>query len=62
MSTLARFAAVGRAPDPAEARRLAKQAWHRDGIILINPDWLNSWADRKQAEILAEKAHGKRRS
>jgi len=60
-SPLARFATLGHEPDPAEARRLARAAWHEHGLVLINPAWLNSWADRRQAELLAEKAHGKRK-
>jgi hypothetical protein len=61
-SSLASVAASCRDPDPAAARREARAAWHRDGLILINPVWLNSWADRKQAEILAEKLFGRRRT
>jgi hypothetical protein len=49
-----------RDPNPANARAEAKKAWHRDGLILINPEWLNSWADKRQAEMLAEKLHGRR--
>lgn len=61
-SPLARFAALGQEPDPANARRAARDAWHTHGLILINPEWLTGWADRRQAELLAEKLHGKRRS
>lgn len=61
MSSLARFAKLGHEPNPAEARRLARAAWHEHGLILLSTEWLNSWADRRQAELLAEKAHGKRR-
>lgn len=60
-SCLAGTAAAIREPDPAAARREARAAWHRDGIILINLAWLNSWADQKQAEILAEKLFGRRK-
>lgn len=60
-SSLATFAGACRDPDPEKARREAKAAWHRDGLVLINPAWLNSWADRKQVELLAEKCHGRRR-
>lgn len=59
-SSLAGVAATCREPDPRNARLEARKAWHRDGIILINPGWLNSWADRKQAELLAEKLFGRR--
>lgn len=61
-SSLASVAAGCREPDPAAARREARAAWHLDGLILINPAWLNSWADRKQAEILAEKLFGRQKS
>ncbi|MEG3089518.1 hypothetical protein [Sphingomonas sp. PB4P5] len=60
-SSLAPYAAFGRDPDPAAARKAARAAWHDHGIVLINPQWLNAWADRKQAEILAEKLHGRRK-
>lgn len=60
-SSLAGVAATCRAPDPVKARQEARAAWHRDGIILINPSWLNGWADRRQAQLLAEKLFGRRR-
>lgn len=60
-SSLAGIAGACREPDPAKARKEASAAWHRDGLILINLAWLNGWADRKQAELLAEKLHGKRK-
>lgn len=59
-SSLGRHAHLGRAPDPSKARHLAREAWQREGLILINPEWFTSWADRKQAELLAEQLHGKR--
>jgi hypothetical protein len=62
MTSLSRFAPLAREPDPLAPRRLAKRAWHdRAKIIAIDPDWLSSWADRKQLEILAEKVHGPRK-
>lgn len=60
-SSLAGIAAGCREPDPRAARRAAREAWQEAGLILINPEWLQSWADRKQAELLAEKLHGKRK-
>ncbi len=60
MSNLARYAHLSREPDPAHARSAAKAAWHQHGLVLINLDWLG-WADRKQAEMLAEKLHGARK-
>ncbi|QTH21981.1 hypothetical protein HRJ34_00105 [Rhizorhabdus wittichii] len=58
---LARFATLGQEPDPAHARKAAHEAYHAHGIVLINPEWLTGWADRKQLEILAEKLFGKRK-
>jgi hypothetical protein len=49
-----------REPDPNAARRAAREAWHATGIVLINPEWLHAWTDRKQLELLAEKVHGPR--
>lgn len=59
-SSLGPLAPFGREPDPAAARAAARQAWQLHGLILINPDWLPSWTDRKQAELLAETLHGRR--
>lgn len=59
---MASVAARCREPDPAAARRAARAAWHDAGLILINPDWLTGWADKKQAELLAEKMFGKRKA
>lgn len=61
-SPLASYAASMRDPDPAAARRAARDAWHSTGLVLINPEWLSSWADRKQLEILADKVHGERKA
>jgi hypothetical protein len=51
-----------REPDPGAARRAAREAWHRQGLVLINPEWLAAWTDRKQLELLAEKVHGPRQA
>ena len=59
-SSLGPIAPLGRDPDPAKARAAARDAWQRHGFILINPDWLPSWTDRKQAELLAEALYGPR--
>lgn len=61
-SSLVSIAASCREPDPRAARKAACDAWHGGGLILINPEWLQSWTDRKQAELLAEKLFGKRRT
>ena len=61
-SSLSPLAPLARDADPAKARAAAREAWLRHGLILINPDWLTSWTDRKQAELLAELLHGRRRT
>ncbi len=61
MSALGRYAHLHRDANPVDARVAARDAWHRHGIVLINPEWFTSWTDRKQAELLAEKLHGKRK-
>ena len=45
--SLGPVAALGRDPDPAKARAAAREAWLRHGLILLNPEWLASWTDRK---------------
>ena len=57
---LARYADLHREPDPAEARRLARQAWRDHGIILLRVEWLQGWGDRTLLEQLTTKVHGKR--
>ena len=60
-SSLASYAALGREPDAEASRKLAREAWHKHGLIVIDTMWLGGWADRRQAELLAEKAHGRRK-
>jgi hypothetical protein len=59
-SSLGRFAHLNHEPDPEAAFRAARAAWHHTGLILINPEWLTSWTDRAEAELLGEKLFGKR--
>lgn len=58
-STLARHAASMRDPDPAAARRLARQAFHDTGFIVLDPAWVQSWGDRELVKAIAAKVHGK---
>lgn len=51
---------MAREPNDANARRAAREAYHRDNLVLINPDWLAGWGDRQQLIMLADKVHGKR--
>ena len=46
-SSLSSVAGACREPDPRAARKAARDAWHDGGLILINPEWLSSWTDRK---------------
>lgn len=62
MPSLSRFSTLGQEPEDANARKAARDAWHKHGIVLINPSWLSGWADRKQLEILAEHMFGKRKA
>lgn len=59
-SSLSSIAHLPRVPDPAQARAAAKAAWHTHGIMLFMPGQFTSWADQKQAELLAEQQYGKR--
>jgi hypothetical protein len=40
---------------------MAGRAWHENGVVLINPAWLTSMADRQQLADLADKVHGSRK-
>jgi len=51
---------VHREPDPEDARRHAKAAWHTHGIVLINPAWLRTELDRELLITLAVAVHGER--
>lgn len=59
-SSLTRHAASMRDPDPAKARAAAQAAYDasRGEVVLINKAWLATWTDRKQLDLLAEKALG----
>ena len=60
-SQLAPLARLARDPDPDAIRKIAKALHNADDpVIVLKTSWLTSWADRKQAEILADKVHGKR--
>lgn len=59
--SLATYAPQMREADPANGLRAAARAWHEMGLIVINPDHVSSWTDRKQAELLAERMYGKRK-
>jgi len=57
-SSLASVAGAAREPDPAKARRAARQTYVDTGgkTVLINRDWLSGWADKELLTALAKKA------
>ena len=59
-TSLTRHAPAMRDPDPAAARRAAREAYLASGgeVVLINMAWLQTWTDRKQLDLLAAKALG----
>lgn len=59
-TSLTRYAPLMRDPQPADARAAARKAYidSQGEVVLINRSWLHSWTDRKQLELLAEKALG----
>ena len=59
-SSLAGHVASG-PTSPEDVRRKCAAAYHNEGVILLKAEWLPTWADRKQLEILAEKAFGARK-
>jgi hypothetical protein len=58
-SSLARHVPSG-PKTPAEIRAECKAAWHRDGVICLNPEWISGWGERQQLIQIAEKQFGKR--
>jgi hypothetical protein len=62
-SSLARYAPIIRDPDPEGALKIARRVHAETAgeVVIIERRRLTSWADRKQLEILAEKAGVKRK-
>lgn len=56
-TSLTPYAASMRDVDPQNARRAAQKAYEQSGgaIVLINREWLTSYIDQKQLDILAVK-------
>lgn len=59
-SSLGRVAHLMREPQARDAVQAARDAYRNSGgeIVLINKTWLRDWADRKQLDLLAERALG----
>lgn len=49
-----------REPQVKDAVQAARDAYHasKGEIVLINKNWLSDWMDRKQLDLLAERALG----
>jgi hypothetical protein len=63
-TSLQRLPSAGyRDPDHAKARELARNTYIATGgkTVCINAEWLTSWADKTQLDLLAEKALGVKR-
>lgn len=59
-TSLTAYAGSMREPDPKQVRRLARQAWQENGLIVLDPAWVQSWGDREFVSAVAAKVHGKR--
>lgn len=57
-SSLAPVIAGGQARDP---RLVAREAYHRDGVICLKPEWLPDQSDRDHLRRIADKTFGERR-
>jgi hypothetical protein len=49
-----------REPDAEAISKIGGALWHQFGIVCVDPKKFKSFADEKQAELLAELAYGKR--
>lgn len=51
----------GKSPmDQSELHAMARKAWHEHGILTVNPEVVESWADRQHLVNIATKIYGKR--
>lgn len=62
MSSLAKYAHLMREPHDEHARAAARAAYHEHGLVLINPAWITSWAQRQELINIANSVHGKRKN
>lgn len=60
MTVLGKFAPLMRDPDPMAAKRLAQKVFRdtKGQMVVVHKSWLTNWPDRKQLDIIAEKALG----
>lgn len=59
-SSLGKVAHLMREPQVRDAVQAARDAYaaSKGEIVLINKNWLSDWTDKKQLDLLAEKALG----
>lgn len=57
-TSLTKYAGQMQEPQDANARQAARNTYISTGgeTVLINKNWLTSWEQRKQLDLLAEKA------
>ncbi|PZU59816.1 MAG: hypothetical protein DI547_04895 [Sphingobium sp.] len=54
-SSLARYAGSMRDPDPDGARKLAAKLLTETGMIVLDPEWIESWGDREFVKAIANR-------
>ena len=61
-TSLTKYAASMRDPDPDGAHRLAARKWHEDGSIILLPESIArlDWQDRELVNAIAAKIYGPR--
>lgn len=63
-TSLTRYAPLMQEPDPARARELGLEAFHKDGIVCVKLSEMESrcgWLAAKQLRQLGEQYFGKRK-
>jgi len=55
-SSLAAYAGSMRDPDPNGARHTAADLMRETGMIILDPEWIDSWGDREFVKAAAAKA------
>ena len=62
-SPLGRYAPLMADADPSAHLRMAKKAWHENGIVILFPDQIekdSGWSAAQEARNLATRCYGKR--
>lgn len=52
------FAHLMQDPDPERMRAMARQLYEQSGgkLMLLNADWIDGWAPKKETQAIAAKA------